>query len=42
MTIPSLNPDPALILNTVKTHWRIENHLYWQLDVSFDEDRCCL
>ena len=23
----------------VRGHWRVENGLHWQLDVSFDEDR---
>jgi len=40
--ITSLGPDPGLILKAVRTHWRIENNLHWQLDVSFDEDRCRL
>lgn len=24
----------------VRAHWGVENHLHWQLDVTFDEDRC--
>ena len=30
----------AYFNNKVREHWSIENHLHWQLDVSFDEDRC--
>lgn len=40
--ITSLPPDPSLILTAVRSHWRIENNLHWQLDVTFDEDRCRL
>ena len=25
---------------TVRGHWGIENHLHWQLDVTFQEDQC--
>jgi predicted transposase YbfD/YdcC len=24
----------------VRGHWGIENHLHWQLDVTFQEDQC--
>ena len=27
------------LLQTVRTHWTIENQLHWVLDVAFDEDR---
>lgn len=36
--ISSLNPDAAAILKAVRSHWRIENNLHWQLDVTFGED----
>jgi predicted transposase YbfD/YdcC len=29
---------PAKLLETVRAHWSIENHLHWTLDVVFDED----
>lgn len=38
--ITSLPPDPAAILAATRAHWGIENNLHWQLDVSFNEDRC--
>ena len=38
--IASLEPDPATILKATRAHWRIENNLHWQLNVTFDEDRC--
>ena len=25
-------------LNIIRNHWKIENNLHWQLDVSFNED----
>ncbi len=28
------------MLNAARSHWNIENKLHWQLDVSFNEDRC--
>lgn len=28
------------IKNAIRSHWHIENRLHWQLDVSFNEDRC--
>ena len=24
----------------IREHWSVENHLHWQLDVSFNEDKC--
>lgn len=38
--ISSLDPDAAKLLATIRTHWTIENHLHWVLDVAFDEDAC--
>ncbi|WP_390602100.1 transposase, partial [Bacteroides sp. f07] len=29
---------PKLILESVRSHWQVENNLHWQLDVSFRED----
>jgi len=28
------------IKDAIRSHWHIENRLHWQLDVSFNEDRC--
>lgn len=36
--ISSLPKDPKLILESVRSHWQVENNLHWQLDVSFRED----
>mgnify|MGYP005877358395 FL=1 len=36
--ISSLPNDPKLILQSVRSHWQVENNLHWQLDVSFRED----
>lgn len=36
--ISSLPEDPKLILESVRSHWQVENNLHWQLDVSFRED----
>lgn len=30
--------SPARVIEVVRAHWSIENHLHWQLDVSFHED----
>jgi len=38
--ISSLPPNPAALLAVTRAHWGIENNLHWQLDVSFNEDRC--
>jgi predicted transposase YbfD/YdcC len=38
--ITSLSADPAAILAATRAHWGIENNLHWQLDVTFNEDRC--
>ncbi|MGH7784642.1 MAG: ISAs1 family transposase [Candidatus Binatia bacterium] len=38
--IASLPANPAAILAATRAHWGIENNLHWQLDITFDEDRC--
>lgn len=38
--LSSLDPDAAKILAAIRTHWTVENHLHWVLDVAFDEDAC--
>lgn len=37
--ISSLKTDAAQFLQTVRSHWGIENDLHWSLDVTFNEDR---
>ena len=32
--------SPAYFNRKVREHWGVENHLHWQLDVSFNEDHC--
>ena len=36
--ISSLPQDPKLLLESIRSHWQVENNLHWQLDVSFRED----
>lgn len=36
--ISSLEKDALLQLTVMREHWKIENNLHWQLDVSFNED----
>lgn len=31
---------PKQLLQTVRSHWAIENQLHWMLDVNFNEDAC--
>lgn len=38
--ISSLPANPVEILAVTRSHWAIENNLHWQLDVSFNEDKC--
>jgi predicted transposase YbfD/YdcC len=38
--ITSLPPNPTPILEAIQAHWQIENNLHWQLDVTFNEDKC--
>lgn len=35
-----MTADPAAILAATRAHWSIENNLHWQLDITFEEDRC--
>jgi len=37
--LSSLPPDAKLLLETVRSHWHVENNVHWCLDVAFDEDR---
>lgn len=36
--VTSLSLQPRKIAEAARAHWRIENNLHWQLDVSFSED----
>lgn len=36
--ISSLDKDALNQLHIIRRHWKIENNLHWQLDVSFNED----
>jgi predicted transposase YbfD/YdcC len=36
--ISSLEPDSERLANVIRKHWRVENNLHWQLDVTFGED----
>lgn len=36
--ISSLEKDALTQLHIIRRHWKIENNLHWQLDVSFNED----
>ena len=36
--ISSLEKDALAHLQIIRKHWKIENNLHWQLDVSFNED----
>ena len=38
--ISSLSPPAEQLLAAIRSHWAIENSLYWTLDVSFREDQC--
>jgi len=33
-----LQPDAAIVANTIRRHWSIENELHWVLDMAFHED----
>ena len=36
--ISNLNPNPEQALQITRSHWCIENHLHWNMDVNFKED----
>lgn len=36
--LSSLPADPAVLAQTIRRHWGIENRLHWVLDVTFHED----
>ena len=38
--ISSLEASAERLLDTVRTHWSIENELHWSLDLTFGEDQC--
>jgi len=31
--------QPNRLLHSIRSHWLVENHLHWSLDVTFNEDR---
>ena len=38
--ISSLKETPEKMLESIRSHWGIENELHWVLDMSFGEDAC--
>jgi len=38
--ISSLSKDAKRIAEAIRGHWGVENKLHWQLDVSYNEDKC--
>jgi predicted transposase YbfD/YdcC len=40
--ITSFQGSATQLLNSVRTHWAIENSLHWVLDIAFREDECRL
>ena len=32
--------DSAALAKIIRSHWSVENHLHWTLDVAFNEDAC--
>lgn len=37
--VSSHAPDPKQLAQAIRAHWSVENHLHWQLDVTWGEDR---
>jgi predicted transposase YbfD/YdcC len=37
--IGSIAPDAALLANSVRAHWGVENQVHWCLDVAFKDDQ---
>lgn len=40
--ISSLEPNAENICKIARRHWSVENKLHWVLDVTFNEDKCCI
>lgn len=38
MPLSSLENDDKLLAKSIRSHWAIENKLYWKLDIGFRED----
>lgn len=38
--VSSLPPDARSLAMKIRTHWSVENHLHWSLDVGLGDDAC--